>query len=185
MVASGGLDGTVSLRVVSTGKFLHLVRPGSSVGAGSGYELRIVRLSFRGYIVAVLCSSDPLSDSGDILSVFTVNGDLIRSCRAEGKIYSLVISEDGFSMLAGGSASKLLLYDLLDLKTTEILMMQDGKIANFAQTLKEFIDNTNSITALELSPLEGCQQLLIGTNNGDVYSYRYSPRLIGQKISFQ
>ncbi len=185
IVAAGSLDGTVALRVISTGRFLHLVRVHDLVKV-PGCELRLARLSFRGYLVLVMCGGGSGEEGqDDTIVVLTVNGELVSTRKAEGSINALAMSEDGFSMVTGGSTGKLLLYDILDLSTKSILEMLDGGMNNVEGTLKEFLDVGTCITAMELSPLEGCQQLMIGTNRGDIYSYRYSPRIIGQRIAFQ
>jgi len=179
IVAVGSENCEICVRLISTGKFLCRINLIQIMKTASEFKLKILRISFRGYIIAIF---ENYKTQQDLISVTNINGDLIKYVQTTEKIFSIVLDESGYYFITGGSSGKLMHYDLITLNAKNLLTLVDAKITGLVSTLSEFLEESTVITSLELTPLEGCQQLLIGTNKGNLYSYRYSPRIIGKKI---
>eukprot|EP00826_Nyctotherus_ovalis_P017713 TRINITY_DN15231_c0_g1_i1.p3 TRINITY_DN15231_c0_g1~~TRINITY_DN15231_c0_g1_i1.p3 ORF type:complete len:184 (+),score=30.59 TRINITY_DN15231_c0_g1_i1:816-1367(+) len=171
LVATGGTDGVVVLRESGGGKLVRVVK---AVGGGKGCVSH-VRLSFRGYLVAVGKSQE---SGHDWICTFSVNGEEIARKKVEMSINVIVMSEDGYELIVGGNSSKLAKFKLLALKERSLFDSMDKTHKATNSAIVELTNSSPHITAMTLTPLEGCQQLVLGTNTGMFYVYRYSPRLI-------
>ena len=159
VIVVGGVSGLLSLRTITSGRFICLVNPVTLLK--ERLKLKLVRLSYRGYIVAVLSS---INNSSDRIVVMTINGALIATSICDYKINSIVIDELGYNLIAGGSNSKLLTYDLITLRAKDTITR-----GQFAKLLtKEDIE----ITDIELVKEE--EIIVIGTTKGELYSGRYN-----------
>lgn len=181
IVVSASLDGTVSIRKTSTGKYLRSLTPKADINSES-YDIRLVRLSYRGYILIVLKHTLSRIEASDYLMVYSINGEYVIGKKVEDKIYSALLDETGYTLVTGGSSGKINKYDFISLTPYDMLLDLDPELQGIAAILDEFLKDNAFITALELSPQENIQQLLIGNNMGQLYSFKYSPQLLGKVI---
>ena len=118
----------------------------------------------------------------DFISIFSINGELVCSKKVSISMNVIVVSESGYEFIVGGNDGKIFKYQLLTLEESNILDLWDKNDKDTRSNLLEYATSTPTITAMSLTPQEGCQELIIGTNLGGFYIFRYSPRLVGNKI---
>eukprot|EP00826_Nyctotherus_ovalis_P050080 TRINITY_DN6100_c0_g1_i1.p2 TRINITY_DN6100_c0_g1~~TRINITY_DN6100_c0_g1_i1.p2 ORF type:complete len:101 (+),score=48.66 TRINITY_DN6100_c0_g1_i1:376-678(+) len=92
------------------------------------------------------------------------------------------MSKDGYEFITGGKFKHIYKYNLITLKAIDMLTLIDAMQRGIKETLSEFMSDRNEITAMSLTGSEGCQQLLVGMNTGTVYTFKYSPRIIAEKL---
>lgn len=175
LIASGSLDGTIALRVVSTGKFVRLVKPELHLG-GTEYALNQVRLSYRGYILVLCRCKYPKLDINDYILVYSINGECIKQAPVEDIVNAISLDESGYQFVTGGKSGRLYRFDLLSLECSDMLELLDEQLLDIEEILKHILSSSTSITAFGLTKQEKFQQLLIGLNTGELYSFKYSPR---------
>ena len=110
LVATASLDGTIAIRIFSTGKLWQLLHP-SLTHHGSDYILAMVRISPAGYIVAVLRCKKTTPRLPDALVVYSMNGELIFERDARDIIHTMVIDTFGYNIITGGSGGRLICYE--------------------------------------------------------------------------
>lgn len=160
VVAVGGLSGLVSLRMISTGKFVSLINP-VKLSAREEFKLRFIRLSFRGYAIAVL--SSPNSNA---IVVTTINGVLVSNVECNYTINTIIVHDLGYSFIAGGSNGKLLVYDLISLKASKLL--SEG------EAIEELFESGAAITDIEL--LKEDKAILIATDHGQLFACSFTTK---------
>lgn len=170
LVATAAAEEVV-LRESAGGKLVRVVKAVD----GAKTCVSHVRLSFRGYFVAVGKSK---KSEHDWICTFSVNGEEIARKNVGMSINVIVMSEDGYEFIVGGNSGNLRKFALLSLKEETLFDSMDKMHKATNSAVVEFTNSSPHITAMALTPLEGCQQLVLGTNTGMFYVYRYSPRLI-------
>eukprot|EP01022_Parablepharisma_sp_SALTPOND_P027116 TRINITY_DN657_c0_g1_i1.p1 TRINITY_DN657_c0_g1~~TRINITY_DN657_c0_g1_i1.p1 ORF type:complete len:1837 (-),score=222.25 TRINITY_DN657_c0_g1_i1:2911-8421(-) len=181
LLASAGADGTIALRTISGGKFIRLIKPVLTYH-NLPFEISHLRLSHRGYVVIIAKCKVHRGGEGDYISVYSINGEEICMKKLGDIINAIVMSENGYEFITGGKLGKLFKYNIVTLEESDMLERLDGNHLGIEKILNELLDTDTAITAMDLTNQDGCQQLLLGTNKGAFYSYKYSPRLIGSKI---
>lgn len=182
LVVSGSLDGRICIRMFSTGKIVKIIYPQPTIINPEEYQISFVRLSFRGYLIVIMKHINFRIDGYDYIFVYTINGELIASSVVEEKINALVIDDSGYNLITGGTSGNIMKYDILSLKSDNMLLNVDENLIGIEETLKEFLSDNAVITSLDLTAQENCQQLLIGNSKGHLFAYKFSPRLLGNKI---
>eukprot|EP00826_Nyctotherus_ovalis_P026882 TRINITY_DN20965_c0_g2_i2.p1 TRINITY_DN20965_c0_g2~~TRINITY_DN20965_c0_g2_i2.p1 ORF type:complete len:106 (+),score=27.84 TRINITY_DN20965_c0_g2_i2:34-351(+) len=86
VLATAGMDGAIVLRQIYRGKFLRLIKTERS------FSVSHIRVSCRGYIVTVAKSRAVKTIEGDLLTVYTINGERICSKQAKEIISAIVLS---------------------------------------------------------------------------------------------
>jgi len=181
LIITGGLDGAISIRTITTGKFVRIIYPNLLI-KNTQYEISHVRISFRGYIVILARAKNLRSIEGDYKLIYSINGELIYAEQTKDVINSIVMAENGYEFITGGNTGRLLKHNIVNPGTVSILESLDPHQLGVELTLNELLASDTAITALGLTKQEGCQQLLIGLSTGAFYTYKFSPRLIGSKI---
>ena len=181
LIASGSLDGTISLRMGSTGKFVRIVKPDLYVGM-TEYVINKVRLSHRGYILIHTRCKYLKLEMNDYYLVYSLNGEEIAKRSADDTINSLVMSETGYSFISGGKTGKIYGVDLLSLEIRNMLEDLDNQFVDVDKILRHILSSSTAITALRLTKQENYQQLLIGLSTGELYTLKYSPRVLSGNL---
>ena len=179
-------EGKVILRTFNTGKYLKsFTLPLAFTPVDTKllkiYNVLKIRLSPRGYIVAICRCREQKLAFKDYLAVYSQNGDLIIANDSREIINAFVISEIGYEFIIGTASGKIILYNLLTLTGKDIYEELDQRLTNLKQLLDRIMATGISVMSLALTPREDCQQLLIGLNTGEFYSYKVSPRITGGK----
>ena len=143
LVIAGTSNGLIIARTASSGKYL------CSINSLEDGELKLMRLSFRGYIIAAFSC---LNKTSAVLTM-TINGELVSKVYMEETINTLIIDKIGYNIII--AHSKLILYNFISLESKDLLK-------------EELAD----ITALELL---SHNTLLIATNTGIIYQLKYNP----------
>eukprot|EP00826_Nyctotherus_ovalis_P011874 TRINITY_DN13094_c0_g4_i1.p1 TRINITY_DN13094_c0_g4~~TRINITY_DN13094_c0_g4_i1.p1 ORF type:complete len:628 (-),score=162.48 TRINITY_DN13094_c0_g4_i1:170-2053(-) len=181
LVASGSLDGTVALRVASTGQFVRLIKPTLFL-SDNDYAINQIRLSYRGYVLVLARCKYPRLELSDYFLVYSVNGEEVARSSADDTINAMLLDETGFQFVAGGKCGKIYRVDLLSLESHDLLEYLDEHLGDIRKILHHFLSTSTAITALELTKQENCQQLLIGLSTGELYTLKYSPRVTSGKL---
>lgn len=165
LIITASIDGAISLRVISTGKFVKLLKPNFEL-SNKEYTIKQIRLSHRGYILILARDKTELND---YYLVYSINGEKIKVSQANDKISSVLLDESGYKFIAGGKAGSLTIYDLLSLESQSLhpdLEAENGK----KLALKD--SDNHSITTLAITRKENHQQLFIGMSNGSIFALR-------------
>jgi len=178
LLCTAGFEGTVVLRVISTGKFLRIIKKVDN----EEYGIHMIRLSMRGYILVVLRSKFKQT-LDDQLAVYSINGELIKSTIMHGKVNSIIIDEMGYQFITGGNSGMLYRFDLLSLENEGMLDKIDKFFIEKNPVLNKLLNSGTSITALNLVTNEnGDQFLVIGMNSGNVLMFQYVNRAAAEKM---
>ncbi len=181
LIASGSLDGTISLRVASTGKFFRIIKPDLHLN-DNDYAINQVRLSYRGYVMVLARCKYPKLELHDYYLVYSINGESIAVRDADDTINAVTFDETGYQFITGGKSGRIYRVDLLSLKWHDILEDLDADLPETENILRHFLSSITAITALELTKQENYQQLLIGLSTGEFYTLKYSPRLTSGRL---
>ena len=172
---------SIVIRKIYNGKFVRKVKP-EFISKGIPLMISHVRFSHRGYFVVLGKYIRSSSNQENCIAVFSINGEAIKMKKVQNSATTIVISENGYEFTIGGEAYSLIKYKLLTLEGHNMLNDLDETYPGTKESLNELILNSPVITALNLTIQEGCQELLIGMDTGDFDVYKYSPRLIGNKV---
>jgi len=181
LVASGSLDGTISIRIGSSGKFVRIIKPDLFLGE-MDYAINQIRISYRGYILILARCKYPRLELSDYFLVYSINGEFIAKASSDDLINAIVLDETGYQFIAGGKTGKIYRVDLLSLSSHDILEDLDAQLPDVGKILHHFLSTTTAITAMELTRQENFQQLLIGLSTGELYSLKYSPRVTSGRL---
>ena len=168
----------ITIRRICNGMLVRVINVEDEV------EISHIRVSSRGYIVVILKVKD---SKGDVINVYSINGEKIIAKHVKDRINAIVMNKDGYEFLTGGRLKHIYKYNLITLEEIDMLILIDAKQKEIKNILSKFMEDKSEITAMSLTSKKGHQQLLIGTSTGSLYTYKYSSRLIGEKVikSFQ
>lgn len=180
LIATASLDGTIVLRDLLTGRFFKIIKP-KLKHQNQDYEISHIRLSYRGYVIIVAKIKEETKQDSNLLMVYSINGEEI--CMKEiGYIIQVIILDDtGYYIVVGGKRGILLSYNLITLESKDLIeSLKKEKLEK--EVLKEFMDPNSCITALQLKTQERFQQLFIGLNTGSLFVYKFTSKLVEEKI---
>ena len=152
LLVSGSTDKTIAVRSVTPWKFLRFIK----LNTLKDYTMSHVRLSARGYVLSVFLNDYKES----VLYVHSINGEVISSRKIKEMVNCVVFDKMGYHFIAGGTNAMLLKFDLLTLKSNELLF--DGSIHELNKNVE--------VTSLVLTVKEKSPILFIGTNLGYCFS---------------
>ncbi len=165
-MASGSHDGTIVIRHVSD--FADFSR----ISVMSRRSVGIVRLSGRGYVVVF--SRGPVEGRENLLSVYSLSGELVASQDVGTVINAIWVDDTGYQFIAVGNCGTVRLYELLTLKFRDLL---GGVEEGHAKESVARLPGEACVTAMAIIK-GGCekrlgqQSLLLGLSNGEVYVLR-------------
>lgn len=179
LIASASLDGTIVIRLGSNNRFIRQIELKSLVNLENS-NITQIRLTKAGYIVIFTRYRNIMKDT---IIVCSINGEFINIQETDDYINSAVFDESGYQMITGGKIGKLLRYDILTLKCTNLLLDLDDEYPDIDKHISSILSEKNSITSLELTKQENFQNLLIGLSNGEIFALRRkSTRLTEDKL---
>jgi WD40 repeat protein len=181
LIASASLDGTIVIRVMSTGKFVQLIQPTLHI-ADTQYVLNQVRFSWRGYVLAVARARAGKSKESDCLLVYSLNGELMRLREAGEVVNCIVMDGSGYNFITGGDSCKLTHYDLLSLESLDLITALNQPSQGLDPVFHTLFNTQAVITALALTKQENYQQVLIGLSTGHLLSYKHSHQAASIKL---
>ena len=160
LTATGSKDGTIAIRVITTGKLLRKIKIDN--GNLLDHIVKKVRLSERGYILVVLTGGLG-TEVKDHLIVYSINGEKICKGNVNGVLNCIVMDSVGYQFIAGGNGL-LCQFDLLSLAKFNLL--DEALISEGAEYLKNL---EKPITALDISNDNRIQKLIIGLASGELF----------------